>query len=442
MIGGGLIVAGRRVPVHHVDVTAWVDDPDVAPRVTDGRERPAGSALAIVMHTSRGRRARVRDGARPSDKGERLARYQARTKRSVSWHLTGDTDGGVIQQADLDTWLAWHVEEANGWTIGYELVQHKDSPDLYRAQIDAAVAVVSAICDALKIPRRLFVGPDGAPWLKPVPELLMKKYGGPGGRWAGVLGHCQLVPDDVRGPGDPGDGIFRALLAAGFEGVVVPQVVTRVSSTSPPADTWSAPPVPLWVDVARQIPDRGERIAITPEAWARASWGHLRALGVPLDAAVEVLAHCAVECSWGTRAVGNNCGGVKLKKRDDAAFRAKHGRGLAWWQAPGHRASGDDEVEVYRGFDDAAAFWAFWLKRYAPRPGTEPESERYEDAGAALWGGDARGWFVELLRAGYRGEVREREIEELDARGAAEEHPSVKGHRDVARRVRMLLRDT
>lgn len=42
----------------------------------------------------------------------------------------------------------------------------------------------------------------------------------------------------------------------------------------------------------------------------------------------------------------------------------------------------------------------------------------------------------------YRGEVRERELEELDARGAAEEHPSVKGHRDVARRVRMLLRDT
>lgn len=439
MIGGGLIVAGRRVTVHHVDVVTWQDDPRTAPPITDGRARPPGSALAIVMHTSRGRRAKVRDGARPSDKGERLARYQARTKRAVSWHLTGDTDGGVFQQADLDTWTAWHVEEANGWTVGYELVQHDDDPTLYRVQIDAAVAVVSAACDALKIPRRLWVGPDGEPWLKPLPELLMKKYGGPGGRWAGVLGHCQLVPDDVRGPGDPGDAIFRALLEAGFEGVAVPQVITTARSTGAPPTTWSAPPVPLWVDVARQIPDRGERFAVTPEAWAREAWVHLRALGVPLDAAVEIIAHCAVECSWGTRAVGHNHGGVKLKRRDDAAFRAKHGRGLAWWSAPGHRASGDDEVEVYRGFEGPADFWAFFLKRYAPRPDTEAESERYEDAGAALWGDAPSRWFVELVLAGYRGEVRERELEELDARGAAEEHPSVQGHRDVVRRVRMLL---
>ncbi len=433
MIGGGLIVAGQRVTVHHVDVVTWQDDPRTAPPITDGRERPAGSALAIVLHTSRGRRAKVRDGARASDKGERLARYQARTARKVSWHLTGDTDGDVFQQADLATWMAWHVEEANGWTIGYELVQHRDAPDLYRVQIDAAVAVVSATCDALRIPRRLWVGPDGEPWTRPVPDLLMRKYGGPGGRWAGVLGHCQLVPDDVRGPGDPGDAIFRALLEAGFEGVVVGGL------SGPSATGAHDDGAPSWVDRSRQIPDRGERFAVTPEAWAREAWVHLRALGVPFDAAVEVIAHCAVECSWGTRAVGFNHGGVKLKRRDDAAFRAKHGRGLAWWSAPGHRASGDDEVEVYRGFDDAAAFWAFFLKRYAPRSGAEAESERYEDAGAALWGDAPSRWFVELLLAGYRGEVREAELEELDARGAAEEHPSVQGHRDVARRVRMLL---
>lgn len=442
-MSGGLIIAGRRVEVPGANVITWRDDPRTAPPVTDGYQRDAGRVTAIVMHTSRGRRARVADGARASDKGERLARYQARTKRKVSWHLTGDTDGQVFQQADLDTWTAWHVEEANGWTVGYELVQHDDDPTLYRVQIDAAVAVIEAACAALRIPRRVLVGPDGAPWLKPVPELLMKKYGGPGGRWAGVLGHCQLVPADVRGPGDPGDGIFRALLAAGFEGVVVPQVITTARSTGAPATSASVPDgIPLWVDRSQRIPDRGERFAVTPEAWAREAWVHLRALGIPLDAAVEVIAHCAVECSWGTRAVGHNHGGVKLKRRDDAAFRAKHGRGLAWWSAPGHRASGDDDVEVYRGFDDDEAFWAFFLKRYAPRPDTEAESERYEDAGAALWGPTPARWFVELVLAGYRGEVRERELADLDARGAAEEHASVRGHRDVARRVRMLLLGT
>ncbi len=138
--------------------------------------------------------------------------------------------------------------------------------------------------------------------------------------------------------------------------------------------------------------------------------------------------------------MGHNHGGVKLKRRDDAAFRAKHGRGLAWWSAPGHRTSGDDEVEVYRGFDDDESFWAFFVKRYAPKPDTEAESERYEDAGAALWGNDPSRWFVELVLAGYRGEVREREVEELGAR--VEDHPSVRGHRDVVRRVRMLLHES
>lgn len=439
-MSAGLVIGGARVAVPGVRVVTWLDDARTAPPITDGRARAAGGVQAIVMHTSRGRRAKVRDGARPSDRGERLARYQSRTERSVSWHLTIDTDGDVLQQADLATWMAWHVEEANGWTVGAELVQHRDSPDLWRVQIDAAVAVVEATCAALNIPRRLFVGPDGKPWLKPVPELLMKKYGGPGGRWGGVLGHCQLVPDEVRGPGDPGDGIFRALLDAGFEGVVVPQVVTRVTSSGAPATTatLSYEGVPEWVDRSREIPDRGERIAVTHDAWARASREHLRALGVPSDAAVEVIAHCAVECSWGTRAVGHNAGGVKLKQRDDAAHRAKHGRGLAWWRAPGHQASGDDPVECYRGFDDPAQFWALFLKRYAPRPGVPAESERYEAAGAALWGEEPGQWFVELVLAGYRGEVREREIEELGDR--AEEHPSVRDHRDVARRVQVFLR--
>jgi len=229
-VSGALVIDGRRVEVPGVNVVTWLDDPARAPKITDGSRRDASRVLAFCLHTSKGRRAQVKPGSRPSSRAELLARYQARTERDVSWHLTVDTDGDVLQQEDLATWMAWHVEEANGWTIGAELIQHEDDPSLWEAQIAAAVAVVAATCGALSIPRRVLVGPDGAPWTKPVPELLMRKYGGPGGRWAGVLGHCQLVPADVRGPGDPGDGIFRALLAAGFEGVVVPQVITTARS--------------------------------------------------------------------------------------------------------------------------------------------------------------------------------------------------------------------
>lgn len=436
-MGAGLVIDGGRVPVAGVDVVTWLDDPRVCPRITDGRARAQGSALAVVMHTSRGRRAIVRDGARPSDRGERLARYQSRTARKVSWHLTGDTDGQVFQQADLATWLAWHVEEANGWTIGYELVQHRDAPDLWRVQIAAAVAVVSEVCGALRIPRRLLVGPDGAPWTRPVPELLMKKYGGPGGKWPGVLGHCQLVPDDVRGPGDPGDAIFRALLEAGFEGVPVAAPARR--SKSPAAAPPAAAAPPPWADASQEIRDTTDRDT-KPEDFVRDAARELAALGVTGARACEAIAHCATECSWGRRAIGGNCGGVKLKQRDDAASRAKRGRGLAFWRAPGHRDAGDDATEFYRAFDGPAEFWPFFLKRYCPRPETPAETERYEEAGAAFWGDDPSRWFPELVLAGYRGEVREAELEHVLASGQAPEaHPSVAAHRGVVARVRAML---
>lgn len=434
-MGEGLIIDGRRVPVPGVNVIAWADDArDRVDAVVHGRERPAADALAIVMHSSRGRRSVVRPGSRPSEKGNDLARYNARRKeKQTSWHLTGDTDGEVFQQADLATFRTNHVGVANSWTIGYELAQHRDNTDLWRVQIDAAVAVVSATCAALSIPRRVFVGPDGAPWLKPVPLVLAKEYDGQGQRWGGVLGHCQLVTPEHRGPGDPGDGIFLALLAAGFEGVRV----AGVAAAPAPVVASSAAPPP-WLDGPEL--DATRDIAVTPEAFARNAWEILRALNVPRDAAVEIIAHCANECSWGTRAIGGNVAGIKAKRRDADAYRAKHGRSFAWWRAAGHKASGDDDVEWYRGLDDVADCLRFVLKRYAPKPDTEAESERYEDAGEALWSDDPRQWFVELLLAGYRGETREAEVEALLAAGrSAEEHKSVKRHREIAARVRGML---
>lgn len=220
-MSGGLIIAGRRVEVPGVNVVTWEDDAARAPKITDGHRRDPSKVLAFCLHTSKGRRCSVKPGARPSNRAELLARYQARTERDVSWHLTVDTDGDVLQQEDLATWMAWHVEEANGWTVGAELIQHEDDHSLWEVQVAAAASVVEATCAALSIPRRVLVGPDGAPWVKPVPALVMKKYRGPGQRWAGVLGHCNVVPDTVRGPGDPGPWAFAELLRRGFEAVDV-----------------------------------------------------------------------------------------------------------------------------------------------------------------------------------------------------------------------------
>jgi hypothetical protein len=223
-----LIIAGVRWPLASVEGASWLDDPKRAPSVTDGAPRAAHKVRGIVLHTTRGARGgRLRPGGQASTRAEALARYQAQTAREVSWHLTVDTDGTVLQQADLATWMTWHAGHANGWTIGIELVQQADSADLWEAQLAALVAVCDAAAVALAIPRRVLLDAGGAPLLSPVRGLLSPaarsrdgaQLGGRGERWGGAIGHCNLVPSHVRGPGDPGPLPFEALLRAGWQGL-------------------------------------------------------------------------------------------------------------------------------------------------------------------------------------------------------------------------------
>ena len=216
---GGLIIDGVRVPVPGVRVTTWVDDPKRAPPITDGRsitKRP----IAFVWHTSKGILCRAAaPAAIPSTRAEDLALYQSRATREVSWHLTGDTDGDVIQQADPARWQCWHAGGANAWSLGAELVQRDATGTLTAPQIRAAADVTDAVCLALAIPRRVLVGADGAPWVRQVKDLQSTKAGGRALTWAGVIGHVHLTTD--RGPGDPGPLVFAELIARGYARHVV-----------------------------------------------------------------------------------------------------------------------------------------------------------------------------------------------------------------------------
>jgi hypothetical protein len=216
---GGLIVDGVRVPVPGVRVTTWVDDPKRAPPITDGRALPA-KPRAFVWHTSKGILCRtLAPAAIPSTMAETLALYQSRTDREVSWHLTVDTDGDVLQQADPARWMCWHAGGANAWSLGAELVQRDATGTLTAPQIRAAADVTDAACAALAIPRRVLVGPDGAPWIRQVKDLQSSKAGGRALTWAGVIGHVHLTTD--RGPGDPGPLIFAELISRGYARHVV-----------------------------------------------------------------------------------------------------------------------------------------------------------------------------------------------------------------------------
>lgn len=216
---GGLIVNGVRVPVPGVRVTTWVDDPKRAPPITDGRAA-AKPPRAFVWHTSKGILCRVAaPDAIPSTMAETLALYQSRTEREVSWHLTVDTDGDVLQQADPARWQCWHAGGANAWSLGAEMVQRDGTGTLTVPQIRAAADVTDAVCAAMGIPRRVLVGPDGAPWVHLVRDLQSARAGGRGLTWAGVIGHVHLTTD--RGPGDPGPLLFAELIARGYARHVV-----------------------------------------------------------------------------------------------------------------------------------------------------------------------------------------------------------------------------
>jgi hypothetical protein len=205
-----LVIDGQRVETPGLETISWLDDAKV-PRVKDGRRRVPQSARAIVIHTVHGKLGPLSDvPSVPSTRAERYARYQAGTAREVSWHLTVDTDGTIVQSADVAAWTCWHATSVNGWTVGIELVQELDGT-VYRPQLAAVVALCDLLCARLGIERRV-PARGGVPIVGVVPRLT-----GTDGPWSGVFGHRNQTRQ--RGAGDPGSSVFLALLAAGYAGV-------------------------------------------------------------------------------------------------------------------------------------------------------------------------------------------------------------------------------
>ena len=205
-----LVIDGQRVETPGMETISWLDDAKV-PRVKDGRRRVPQSARAIVLHTVHGKLGPLSDvPSVPSARAERYARYQAGTAREVSWHITVDTDGTIVQSADVAAWTCWHATSVNGWTVGIELVQEADGT-VYRPQLAAVVALCDLLCARLGIERRV-PARAGVPIVGVVPRLT-----GTDGPWSGVFGHRNQTRQ--RGAGDPGSSVFLALLAAGYAGV-------------------------------------------------------------------------------------------------------------------------------------------------------------------------------------------------------------------------------
>lgn len=421
-----LVFDGRKVETPGLNTVSFLDDRSV-PRTTDTNPRVL-PIEGIVCHTVKGSRGPLKPGGKPSDRDLRYAKYQHDSDRKVSWDATTDTDASISVSNDPVRTYCWQAgsPSVNSRTLGTEAVQESDGTQ-YEDEIDAEVKLIELYCAHLYIPRRTPVDANGQPYAGLLDERVFK----------GVYGHRNIwgVNDKgarttMRGYGDPGDWIFKALIAAGFQLVPV-DVHGRIEGVLEP------PPPPTWMDRSQEITDTSDR-PVDRLRFATENVALLRGMGLNDERSIELTAHSATETGWGKRAIGENGGGVKMREDDDRAYRAKHGHGLPWWRAQGHVQAGDAAWVYYRSFEDRAEFWRFFLKRYVPQ-GASP-TERYAATGAAFWGDSPAQWFVELLRAGYRGSVRRAQVEGMILRHEdIETHDSIRAHRKVVDEVRSLL---
>lgn len=216
---GGLLIAGMLFPVpgltvippasHGGPLWARLDRGDYTSRHAWVRQ--------ILIHSTGGIWPQpIIPGAGPGGEAARYADiWQSDPKHSAA-PLVVDSAGVVACLADLALTTAYHAEASNPWSIGLEMVQGRDG-SLHQATLDATALLVAGICGAMGIPCQMPRGP-----YRDRPLMRMEvsdnghrlKLGGPD--CVGVFGHRDVT--SARGRGDPGDAIWTALAALGFEG--------------------------------------------------------------------------------------------------------------------------------------------------------------------------------------------------------------------------------
>jgi hypothetical protein len=207
------------------DVYNWKTHPKKCPKTTDGNPRKS-FARAVMVHTVHG----TADGDvaawnhDPSDEDLKYAKYQAGTTREVSWHFTLDVDGSIAQSADPATWVCWHGNQTNPFTIGIELVQASkgDLTDVQMKSFVALMDLLTRVDHPLLCVQRQTPFKDGKPYRGMLSRLLTEQ--GSGRTVPGIYGHRNTwyrsktgVLKPYRGAGDPGDAPFLALKDAGYE---------------------------------------------------------------------------------------------------------------------------------------------------------------------------------------------------------------------------------
>jgi hypothetical protein len=268
-----IVLGGAQYEVPGVETVSYRDDPAAVPAATDGSPRTTW-VRALVAHTVHGLRGDLKPGGKPSKRAEWYALYQANTARQVSWDFTVDTDGTVAWSNDPVARYTWHGNTVNAYTIGFELVQDADGTT-YQATIDSAVRMIDFLTAFFGIQRQ-------TPWRagKPYAGRIARAQSGNNGRnLVGVYGHRNVWVrngdgrlEAVRKHGDPGDHLFLALAAAGYETLETELAVGAVEAED--TRVWSVRQEALGFGGGDRdgVPGPRTRAALAAKGYAHGLW--------------------------------------------------------------------------------------------------------------------------------------------------------------------------
>ena len=214
-----IIIGGKQFEVEGLITKSWKDNIPWLKYITHKNKRER-QVRSIVAHTHEGILSDLIQGMGPdSTIDEANARYQVNTTRSVSWDYTIDMNGEVLCQNDPLVDYSWQANNINAVSLGFELIQGPNKTDskrrvLYSGQLDKTVLLIDFLTASLGIQRQIpWNKKEDKPNLKQIKRL--SSSGGNGTNIVGIIGHVNVTSE--RGAGDPGQHIFYALKAAGYE---------------------------------------------------------------------------------------------------------------------------------------------------------------------------------------------------------------------------------
>lgn len=208
MVGQGVIIGGRVEFIPELEVLNYKQPGRRKLKLLAGedmRHRRTRWVRSIVWHTTKGVPTCVRPGVGPSTAlEERISRLWANDGRHAGAHLSVDWDGTIGCHADLLDDAAYHAPGVNEVSIGIELYEDNKG-HVYEAQLEAAVTLTDWLTARFGIQRQM-------PLRDTKSKITRLARGGKD--FVGVYGHRHV---GRRGPGDPGDDIFRYLAACGYQ---------------------------------------------------------------------------------------------------------------------------------------------------------------------------------------------------------------------------------